>query len=234
MSETFTVYGNSSELSCNFFPPLQLETDSRYALGLVGIYTYHSIPNIDIHNNKFFYKKEGDKTLRTLTIPIGSYEVRDIEKYLNDELHEVVNEKIIKIKPNHNTLRCEIYSKIITVIFKKGSFGSLLGFSNNTYTSGKLYESSLPVNIIKVTSIRVECNIISGSYYNGHPSHTLYEFGIDVAPGYSIQNTPTNIIYLPINTQTISNISLKVCDQDGDLINFKGEKIVIRLELKKL
>jgi hypothetical protein len=248
MSKTFTLYGKTSELSSTFFPPLELDPKSSYALGLVGFYSYNSIPNIDEGNNIFRYKeKGGGDEWRTLELPVGSYEVEDLERYINEQLWDEDKEndirahlmgeekgKLITIRPNNNTLKCEMRSENYICAFKKDSFGPMLGFKEGAYPPGVLHKSDLPVNIIKVTSIRVECNIITEAYYNGLLSHTLYEFPIEVPPGYRIHNTPTNVIYMPINTHTISSITLKVCDQDGDLINFREENIVVRLELRKL
>lgn len=242
MSKTFTLYGKSSELSSTFFPPIELDSTASYALGLVGFYSYNSIPNIDKSNNKFIIS-EGDKGQRkTIEIPIGSYEIEDIERYINNNISiydnairkESDQKEHIRIKPNNNTLRCELYSNSFTIHFNGETIGSLLGFKEGMYTSKTLHKSDMPVNIVKVTSIRVECNITTDAYYNGQLSHTLYEFPIDVPPGYSIQNVAKNVIYMPINTYSISNITLTVCDQDGDPANFQGENIVIRLELKKL
>ena len=55
-----------------------------------------------------------------------------------------------------------------------------------------------------------------------------------VEPGYKINEVPSDVIYLPINTRIINNISVNIIDQDGKLINFRGETITIRLHLKKI
>lgn len=85
-----------------------------------------------------------------------------------------------------------------------------------------------------ITLVRVECSKTTGSYYNGKLFHTLYEFPLDLPPGDAFQNTPKNVIFMPLNTKEINNITLTICDQDDDLENFRGENIVVRLELKKV
>lgn len=50
--------------------------------------------------------------------------------------------------------------------------------------------------------------------------------------GYKIVEVPANVIYLPVNAKRLSSITLKITDQEGNLVNFRGETITIRLHLK--
>ena len=81
----------------------------------------------------------------------------------------------------------------------------LLGFSDRTLEANKLHESDLPVNIIKVHTIRIECNLTRGSYYQNRESHT----------------------------HSIINITVNTVDQENRLIDFNGQTINVRLALKK-
>ena len=90
---------------------------------------------------------------------------------------------------------------------------------------------------MKVRIIRIDCNIISGAYLNSTEIHTLFEFDIDVEPGYKIRKEPQNNIYMPIipdGRQFLDNISICLLDDDGDLIDFRGEKIIGKLKLKQI
>ena len=71
----------------------------------------------------------------------------------------------------------------------------------------------------------------SNSYINNKQTHTVHEFSAIVASGYKIVEVP-NINYLPLNTRRISNLTVKLVDQDGNLINVREETITIRLHLK--
>lgn len=108
----------------------------------------------------------------------------------------------------------------------------VLGFSGNLFTPG-LIKSDLPVQIEKVVTVRLECNIATGACQNSDLVHTIHEFGLSVDSGYAVNETPKNIIYYPVNSRTINNITIKILDQDGDLISFRGEVIVVRLELRE-
>lgn len=94
------------------------------------------------------------------------------------------------------------------------------------------HTSDLPVAILKVNSLRVECNVTTGAYMNGRHVHTIHEFFPIVPPGYKIVEVPSNVIYLPITVQAIDHLQLKLVDQDGQLVNFQGEVITIRLHVR--
>lgn len=233
MSQTFTLISRSSQLSGTYYPPIELDARYEYALGLIGLHTYNTIPNIYDGKNKFYY----DDSDEVITIPTGAYEITDIETYLQDTLSKnivnVAKDKLISLKANNSTLKCEIMSTVRVDFTKDDSIGRMLGFSSKVLEPGIKHESDIPIQIIKVVTIRVECNITTAAFYDTRLSHTLYEFAPSVEPGYSINIEPKNIIYLPINTSRIDNITLKLLDQDGDPVDFRGEQIVIRLELKK-
>jgi len=97
------------------------------SLGLAIFETYHTIPNVNESNNKFYFTKDDVE----ITIPKGSYEVRDINEFLkrakrkrphHDALETVVRgdnnndtdddddnggEYPITLRANY-TMRCEI------------------------------------------------------------------------------------------------------------------------------
>ena len=52
-----------------------------------------------------------------------------------------------------------------------------------------------------------------------------------VSPGFKIIEIPTQVIYLPLTTKTINNIQIRIVDQDGTLVNFRGEVINMRLHI---
>ncbi|RZF33813.1 hypothetical protein LSTR_LSTR010361 [Laodelphax striatellus] len=89
------------------------------------------------------------------------------------------------------------------------------------------------VQISRPNVIRVKCNVVSGSYSNGVKDHVIYEFYPNVDPGYKIVVTVQNVIYLPVDAKQIGNITLEVVDENGRLINNRGEEINITLHLRQ-
>ena len=77
MSLTLTLSGKSNVLTANYFPPIDL-SDGEYELGLTTFETYNTVPNVTSANNKFYYGEKDEE----ITIPEGSYEIKDIAVYL--------------------------------------------------------------------------------------------------------------------------------------------------------
>lgn len=180
--------------------------------------------------NKFYVSSGDDKVV--IELPTGSYEIEDIERTLQESLKTKNIE--LSLKPNNNTL-CSTLKCSKPVDFRpKDSIGRLLGFTPRLLLGDyKSNVSDLPVAILKVNALRVECNITSGAYINQHSSHTIHEFFPAVPPGYKIIENPKQIIYLPLTVKAINHLQLRIVDQDGHLINFRGEIITIRLHIKK-
>ena len=228
MSETliFSLSGTSSSLESYFFPPIELISAKKYVLGLVELLTFNTIPNIDESNNRLHITG-----LNPLFIPIGSYEIDDIEQYVIQKLkaHEIT----FSLKANNNTLKSEIKCSREIDFNQENSIGKLLGFNKRKLVAEK-HISNEPVAILSVNSLRVDCNITSGSYVNGKKSHTIHEFFPAVPPGFKIIEIPSQVIYLPITVKTIDYLRISILDQDNNPVNFRGEIITVRLHLKAL
>lgn len=221
---TITLSGKSSVLDAQFFPPIELTPNKNYSLGLIEFLTFNSIPNITRENNLIVVGTQ------RIFLPTGSYEIEDIEKYLKEKLAGYnIN---FSLKPNNNTLQSEIKCSEPIDLTQINSIGRLLGFNQQIYPANIKHLSERPVSILKVNSVRIDCNITTGAYLNDKKSHTIHEFFPSVPPGYKIIEIPSQVIYLPLTVNSIDHIQLRITDQDGDLIDFRGEVITIRLHIK--
>ncbi|KAJ8677241.1 hypothetical protein QAD02_013028 [Eretmocerus hayati] len=79
MSYTFMLSGHSSILEHTLYPAI--ENGQSYESGLINFSTLNSILNIDATNNKFYYGNG-----QVLEIPVGSYELTDLEEYLRSAI----------------------------------------------------------------------------------------------------------------------------------------------------
>lgn len=224
-SLTLSLSGTSSLLETQYFPPIELETGKNYVLGLVEFLSFNSIPNIDIGKNKFYAGKE------VIVLPTGSYEIEDIERYLQEAL--ATKSISLVLKPNNNTLRSLLKCNQKVDFRPDDSIALLLGFAPRDLPPNTTHSSDRPVAILRVNALRVECNITSGAYINERRVHTIHEFFPAVPPGYKIIEVPSQVIYLPITVKTIDHIQVCIVDQDGELVNFRGEIITIRLHIRE-
>lgn len=227
MSFTIALSGKSSTLSAHFNPPIYLENDSEYVIGLTNFETFNTIPNIDETNNKIYYGPQDNM----LTIPTGSYELKDIEEQIKIQLPAHTE---FQLDSNNNTLQSSLQcSERINFTLPKTP-ATLLGFENEILQPNVLHISKNPVEILKINALCIDCNIATGSYMNSKPVHIIHQFFPIVPPGYKIVESPQNIIYFPVTVKTINTIMIKILDQDGEIVNFRGETVTVRLHLKKL
>lgn len=249
-SITLTLSGNSSLLEAEYFPPIELDERYQYECGLVDFQTFNCIPNIDEENNKIVFggvykesEKQGNSVSnstksstvilfpREIIIPTGSWEINDIANYIRSSLPQSISFRLIV---NKNTLKCELYSSIGIDFTGKNTIGPLLGFSARKLKPDTLHVSDGPIDILRVNAIRVECSIITGSYFNSDSGHTIHEFFPSVQSGYKVTETPNNVIYLPVTVKSIRNVAVSIVDQKNRIINFRGENIVVRLHVRKV
>lgn len=248
MSLALAFNGKESVLSSDFNPPIELDPKKSHSIGLIDFYSNNSIPNVDEGENKFYV---GDEIV---TIPTGQFEIEDLNDYIqtalnikhDDEDSDTViddSEEIYKdsrkdgreyfsLYANGNTLKTVIKSSFKINFTHDDCIRRILGFNKCILEPHKTYESQNPANVFHVNVIKIDCNLAMGSYKNGMLVHTIHEFFPQVEPGYKIVEVPKSILYLPINTETIYNITVRIVDQENRLVNFRGEEISLRLELQ--
>lgn len=227
MSTIFTLSGNSSVLSADFNPPILLDDDHEYVMGLLSFESYNTIPNITKPKNVF------QLTGRTpIVLPEGAYEINDINNYIRSQLNPD-NKEFVELQGENSTMRTTMKSSHDVDFTSDNSIGELLGFNKNIYKKNKWTTSENITNIMKINSILIHCNISLGSYKNGKPGHIIHQFFPTVPSGYKIVESPNPVIYLPISTKTINNITIKILDQDDEPISFSSETITVGLHLKK-
>lgn len=289
-SLTLVLSGNSSSLKADYFPPIELDTDSNYECCLIDFHTYNTIPNINETNNKlyveyeesvealdpaqyetfelwraklenmkatgvnltdeskqkldfihdldekFYLKPNGDMAIRTVEktvyeVPVGSYEMDDLIDYLAHKMPP------IHITYDKNTKKTSIIIEADNTFIdftKHDSLRNVFGFHKMRLEPHKEYIGEYAINITSINAIRVECNIVSGSFFNGKSTHTIHEFYPAVDPGYKIIEAPKNLIYLPVVGRTIQTLHFDIVDQNGNLIDFRGETITCRIHIKKV
>lgn len=231
---TFTLTGNSSSLSCSIFPEIELDADAEYSCALLDFTSYHSIPNVNEANNKVEYFING--THAEFRIPPGCYEALEILEYI-----KLVFAKLrisFEYSINKNTFITTLACSSPLYTGDKNSaniLNKIFGYkAEKTIVVNIRIESSDPIKIACQDVVRVECNIATGSYVNGHHSHAIYEFATNrVEAGYKIIERPRNLIYLPVAVRRLNRIEISFVDQNSKPIDFRGETVTCRIHIKK-
>ena len=234
------VSGNQSSFNTLFNPKIELDRNKVYEIALVNLETYYSFPNIDDLNNVFVYSHDQGVTWTKIKIPIGSYEIDDLNNTIHLEMEkqghydEVNNEYYINISANSNTLKSVlIIESGYQVDFNQpNNLSKVLGFTGTKYEEG-FHESENVVNILTINSILANIDIIGGSYVNGTTKNTIYSFFPKVSPGYKIIESPVNLVYLPLLIDTIGNLHLSITDQDDNLLNLRNKKLTVRFHIRE-
>ena len=238
-----TVSGKSSSIQTSFNPPLMFPSECHYEIACCGVETYYSFPNISDHNNKVQVSFDEGKSWTLLEIPKGCYNI--------DAINAVLRRLIKKIKkgdkkdylclvPNKSTFQSILTLTKLWVDFRgnRGSLGTVLGFDEKIYKdddgeegSGR-HESQHIVNILRVNTILVHCDVVNLSRRNGIPSPVIYNFFPNVPPGYKIVDKPRNLIYLPLTLNIISQMTCWLTDQEGKALDLRGEELSITFHIK--
>lgn len=237
-SYTVALSGTKSTLRSILFPALRLNKEKQWEAAILDFTTYNSIPNVseNVNNKLHYYTEKDDKGNyihpKEVVLPTGSYEIDDICLLIQEEL----GKENIKIEGNNNTLKTEINSKYYIDFTKDYSIGKILGFPSTTpiLDANIKHTSTNNINILTLNTINITCNIIQGSYKNGENQHIIHTFYPSVPPGFKVIERPQNLVYLPLNTSYISDIVVNVLDQDGDIVDFRGETITVRIHIRSV
>ena len=231
-SSTIVVSGGSASVQTVFTPPLYLRNGRDYELAMVNLETYYSFANIRADNNSLKWSGDGGTMWTLLQIPTGCYEL----KAINAEIIRMRGgNSDITILPNVNTLQCilnVVGAKLKVSFDVKNSLTSVLGFNRSNYGVGR-HASEQLFNIMSVNSILVHCNIIHSSYMCGVQALVVYNFFPNAAPGQKILEAPSNLIYIPVTVDVISTLSVWLPDQDGKVLDLRGEELTIRFHLRE-
>src|SRR5271163_3333733 len=193
---TFILNGNTSDFTIKYSPPITLNQNKKYEAALLSLDLYNSFRNITNINNKFKYSTDSRSTWKTIAIDKGSYELTALndeiqrQMIINNDYDSVNNTFYITITANilRLTSIVEITNPIYHIDFNvPSSIGQTLGFPiNSPIIERGFNESPNIVDIMKINSILVNIDIISGSYVNGSQSPAIYSFFPNDSPGRKI------------------------------------------------
>ena len=243
VANTFILSGNSSDFTTDYPTTIGLNPKKKYEAALLSIDLYNSFPNITEENNKFKYSTDGGIIWKLITLSTGSYELAAINDeiqrlmIINDDYDKETNSFYINISANISTLKSviEITNEKYQIDFSEtNSIGSTLGFGPIILQHG-YNESQEIVNIMKLNSILVNVDFISGSYVKGSQFPVIYSFFPNVSPGRKIIERPNpSLIFYPVNKSDITSMRLWLTDQNNNPVDVRGETITVRILIREV
>ena len=238
------VSGSNSRLYTRYNPPLEFQSSNAgHELALCRLETYYSFPNIDSSNNSLCVSIDNGKNWLHLLIPTGVYDIDAI----NNVIHGLISnkntndgkakEKYFALRGNRNTLKCEleiIKESTIVDFNVENSIGQVLGFKAKKYKGGgKTYESENIVNILRVNSILVHCDVVKPTRLNGIFAPVIYSFFPNVSPGQKIVHQPKHLNYVPLAMNFISSMTSWITDQKNNLLELNEQQLTLTFHIRK-
>lgn len=226
----------------------QVKSIKFYEMALVYLRCVKSWHNISasLNNNKFRYSLDGGSTYHTITFVDGNYDMMDIIDTIKDQLEtkDHVNSEgnyVFELFPHYPTLKTKIRTyaldsttaEDVIIDFSQSKFGKLLGFTENEYTSSSRYTSEKNIKLSTIDEILVHCEQVVGSTYNDDKSQIIYRFNPCTGTNGIIQFNIDNPIYLPLESERLESIRMRITDQDGNPIDFNGEDVSYVLHIRK-
>ncbi|CAI6363109.1 unnamed protein product [Macrosiphum euphorbiae] len=239
-SITLSLTGNSTVLSVNYFPPINLYDDSEIAL--LCLQSFNSFPNINENNNKFSIQvvdneNNNNPMICFITLEEGCYEIEDIKDRVKKQIVAYNSKNLTNltfdITVDPDDFRSYIKCNGILHFEYPYSIAPVFGFEKRVYNPYNILRSEKAVNLNTINSIKVMCNIAQGSFSNHLQSHSIYEFFPSGKTGSKVIQAPPNLIYYKLNKTNIDSITVQLVDQDHNPIDNFGEALTIVLHIKR-
>lgn len=89
--------------------------------------------------------------------------------------------------------------------------------------------------LLYLNVIRIDCDIIFGSYINSERRHTIHQFATSTSnvKGHILVEIPKHLNYFPVKTKNLCSIQISLLDQEGKVLNINGGDIICRISIKR-
>ena len=115
----------------------------------------------------------------------------------------------------------------------EASICKILGFEqHDKFESVGRHIAGKIVDIIRVTHLVVNTNVVESNYINEQLAPYLYACSLDSPPGYRIQREINNICYKKLITSQISFLRCWLTDQHFSCVDIRGDELLIVLSIK--
>jgi hypothetical protein len=234
---------NGSTSSCIFnLPNIEVRQDEKAYINVKQAVIPFSWYNVNETNNKL-NMLIGGVNMYSLSIPFGNYNINQLISYLSSQISLFPgNDKALTIAYSIQTNKLTFTQIHHTLrLLATSTCFELLGFNEGTQydatnTSGTIYvlNSVNGINLFVVRQVYIASdNFILNNVNASNPndSNILASVCVTGNPNSVIQYENTTTRHLIHHLNNITNLQIKLLDQDGDLLNLNGVNWSITLEL---
>ena len=211
-------------------PLIEIPDGFHIYLSVVSCLIPYSFYNININNNVLQYSFDGINLI-TLTIPIGNYNVNSLLSALKTNISSAFTITYDNIK-NKFTFT---HTTNDFMFMSSSTCLQILGFNNNiTMLSTSLSLTSVNcVNVYNIRSIQVNSNLITYNINKVQKNNfcILCSVPITCTPFSLIEYINRTNFKTNLFLNKISNIKIKLTDDNGNLIDLNGCHYSLTLQL---
>jgi hypothetical protein len=214
--------------------PVSLNNNVTHQIALVSLETSSYFPNVTSKNNKFFYSIKDSDEVKTITLLLGAYDV----KQYNDEIKIAIQEK--GDKKENITIEIIESSAMIRITIKEGykvyfdrnkTWRHCLGFNSKVLTEG-FNISDKRAHILPIQKIYVGCDLCKGSLGSAdkpNRGNVLYSFPNSKKFGVPLVIAPPVLRRRELMTKTFDSIRLEFFSDDMEPIDFLGSQVTAEI-----
>jgi hypothetical protein len=235
MSESFQIYLNSTNADninnniYNFIlPNLEIADENYIYLSVQYASIPYSFYNINTTNNVLIYTL--NLVNYTVTITPGNYNITQLVTFLKSNMSGFTisyNSITNKMTFSHSTYNFTFLST--------STCQEILGFKTNTnYTSTTLSLISMNcVSLIPIKCINIVSNLLTYNINKSNPNNQsiLCCMPITTQPNSIIEYKNNNNFRSNLFINQISNITIKLADQNNNILNLNGLDFFLTIQL---
>lgn len=229
--------------------PEGIQLHENWSVALVSAQLWYSYVNISqAKGNNIFTYIDDTSTSYDIVVNDGMYNISDINDLLYafqvDNEHDTAGVVPVSIEPNYNTSNVDItiaQASNFVVDLSTSLMYSLFGFSA-AQAATPLDETTTGESIADISGgrskILICTSLLEGSdsmWDNTTKGTALYSFSPDTPPGSLMTIEPSERIYLHMDNQSrIARIRMYILDNQGNVVDMRGENCTYMVHLKKL
>ena len=236
--ESIQIYLNSQSADKSFngsadceynLPLIEIPDGFHIYLSVVSCLIPYSFYNINNRNNVLQYSFDGI-TINTLSIPIGNYNVNSLLSVLKSKLvaftitYDNIKNKFTFTHPTNNFM-----------FMSSSTCLQILGFNNNETISSFIFSltSVNCVNVYTIRTVQVNSNLITYNINKVQKNNfcILCSVPITCTPFSLIEYINRTNFKTNLFLNRISNIKIKLTDDNGNLIDLNGCHYSLTLQL---